>query len=570
MDNFIFDLPDAPEEFGVQLPMAELRRLDFSALDFQTMRRVLVEYIRSYFPDTFNDFVSNNGIIMLLELVAFAVNNLSSRSDILVNESFLPTSRTRTAVDQHLQLINNRLRRQTPATVDVEVSVAAPLVTSLRIPAGTQFSFTGADGETLVYEIFSAPNDFDSDIIILPNTRGVIAFGIEGQFASPITATASGIAGETIAVRADNILDDPIIVEVNTGGIIKRYRRVSILERSDPEDEVYEVQFVDNGMNIKFGDNKNGKQLLPGQEITIRYRIGGGIRGRIGPGFINTRNQFAPDSPANAPVEVRFRNPTSSSGGTDEETIEEAKRRAPRESATLQSAVSGEDYAALASEFSHPVFGSVFKAVSILRSGVDADLNALIGQIRNFNTTTSGDVSFVLSDEEAEQLLLTKFVNRNIVELYVLAEGPDGIPVQPSQGLKEGLTSFFREINVLTDEVRVLNGLLKPINIDITVVVSRSADPSSVREVVNRNIDRFFDPQNFDIGEGLALSDLHSAINGVDGVKSASIFGPTNDIIGIRELGPTSESDQIGANELLVLGNRKIQFFSERGSANQR
>ena len=123
MDRTLFDLPTEPEEFGVVLEPAALRRINFSALEFPTMRAAQIEYIRTYFPSQFNDFVENNGSIMLVELVSQLAAILSQRSDILVDEVFLPTAQSVTAVDQHLQLINNSIQRATPAVVDVEISL---------------------------------------------------------------------------------------------------------------------------------------------------------------------------------------------------------------------------------------------------------------------------------------------------------------------------------------------------------------------------------------------------------------------------------------------------------------
>ena len=68
-DITLFKLPTEPEEFGVALEPAKLRRLNFSALEFDTMQRAIIEYMKAYFPAQFNDFSANNGIIMLTELV---------------------------------------------------------------------------------------------------------------------------------------------------------------------------------------------------------------------------------------------------------------------------------------------------------------------------------------------------------------------------------------------------------------------------------------------------------------------------------------------------------------------
>ena len=98
----LFDLPNTPDEFGVVLPPARLRRLDFSGLDYTTARRAIIEYIRTYFPDDFNDFVASNGIMMISEIIAANVGKLSLRQDILANEATLPTAQTEEAVVNHL------------------------------------------------------------------------------------------------------------------------------------------------------------------------------------------------------------------------------------------------------------------------------------------------------------------------------------------------------------------------------------------------------------------------------------------------------------------------------------
>ena len=387
MDETLFDLPTSPEEFGVVLEPASLRRINFSALEYPEMRRALIEYIQTYFPEQFNDFVANNGIIMVLELVAYIGSVLSQRSDILVDESFLPTARSVTAVDQHLQLINNRIQRPTPAVVDIEISLPAAAPVPVRIAAGTRFNLVGADGFPLVYELYRAPDNFDDEIVIFPGQRGTIGFGIEGAFAAPLVAESSGGPDQIIEVLDENVLDSPIIVESDVGGEIVRWRRIDNIERADANDQVFEARFLENALQIRFGNDINGRAPLSGETITVRYRIGGGIRGRISSNAINESRPVNPDAPVSAPVQVLFRNPAPSNGGNDVETIERAKARAPRESATLQSAVSGENYSIQAQSFNSPIFGSVLKAVATVRTSLNANIVEVYDLPIKVNTT---------------------------------------------------------------------------------------------------------------------------------------------------------------------------------------
>lgn len=551
----VFALPTSPQELGVVLPPASLRRINFSALDFTTMRRALVEYIQTYFPDIFNDFVTSNGVMMFAELVAVVGNILSERSDILVDESFVATCQTFEAMSNHLALINQKIGRATPAVVDVEISLTGQAITAVNVPAGTKFNLAGADGNPLTYEIYRAPNDFTSNITIPPGKRGVIAFGIEGNFAQPLVVQSAGGPNQTIDIIASNVLEEPILVEVVSGSGTIPYFVVDDLESYGANDPVFTFTFLNDRARITFGDDVTGRSPLAGSTINVRYRTGGGIRGRIGTGFINESRPVSPEAPVSAPVEVLFRNPQPSSGGEDDESLDSARVRGPKEASTLGSATTGEDYAILARTFSHPVFGAVLRAVAALRTGVEQNMAQLAEQVRSAPTI-----------EAATAILDANFINHNIVEVYALASGPDSIPVIPSAGLKFGLAEFFADISVLTDEVRILDGAIKPVNITANIIISKTADPGTVKAQVSNVIADFFAVANWDMGKPLYLSNLYEAIQNVSGVKFVTIFEPSDDIIPTGQLGVPGTAG-IGFNELITLGEQKLSYYFERGSS---
>lgn len=527
----LFDLPNDPEEIGVLLPPANLRRIEFSALDFPTARRAIIEYIKTYFPNDFNDFVASNGIMMITEIIASQVAKLSLREDILANEAYLPTAVSEEAVINHLALINQRIQRQTPAVTDIQVTVQFPLTTDVRVPAGLQFELTGPDGDPVIYEVFKSPGDFESDIVIQAGKRGVIAVGIEGAFASPAVFSSPGGPNQMLTIDDDDILESPIIIELDTGSITQRWTATTEpLERYGPTDKVVNVKFFSDRAEFVFGDDINGQAPLPGQVLTIQYRTGGGIRGRIGVSAIAESRQIQPLPPADAPVEVTFVNINPSSGGTDRESLARAKRRAPRDFAVRAfasdrpaSIVTPDDYAQVVSTFRHPVFGSVAKGIATIRTNV----------------------------------------NVNLVEVYILAEGPGSSLVTPSAGLKKALETYVEDYNVLTDSVKVLDGALKVVDVDITVAINRNADASVVKTDVENALNSFFDPTGRDLGQPMFVSSLYDAVNEVDGVSYVDIFNPTDNILRSGALSdPNSEG--VGINEVIVEGKREVRYFYER------
>jgi len=557
--NTIIDLPISPEEIGVSLPPSKLRRIDFSALDFEALRRMGVEYVRTYFPDDFNDFTVSNGFILFLEIVSAVGNAISERSDIIADESFLPTAQSRTAVSNHLELIGQSIRRASAATVNVECSLAVPAAFDVSIPAGLAFTVSGPDGSPIVYELYSAPGDYNTNLVIPKGKRGIIGFAVEGRFASPITQISNGEPNQFVDIVGSSILQSPITVEIASGSTSIMWSRVDFIEQSDANDEVFEVRFLEDRIRVVFGDDQNGKIPISGQVITVNHRSGGGIRGRIGSGIINETRPISQDGFATQTV--LFRNLEPSVGGQDIESLRSAKKRAPRTFAVHDNVATSEDYISVSETFVHPAFGSVQKASVSIRTGIDNDVDEIIKAIRSAPT-----------EEEAKNYLLGNYVNRNIVELYVLQENDD-IPIAPSRGLKEALKTRIEDINVFTDEVRVLDGSIRPIDITATITVSRNVDATLVKEQVGLAIRNVFDINEIEMGEGFNRSDLIRAISNVDGVAAVDIFKPVDDFPSLGVIVdpniPVDDRPQgIGVNELFVLGSQNLQFFLERGNLN--
>lgn len=526
-DETLFDLPNSPDEFGVVLPQPNLRRIDFSGLDYETARRAALEYIKTYYPDDFNDFVASNGIMMLVEIIASITAKLSLRGDMVSQNGFLTTAYSEEAVVNHLALINQRIKRQTPAVVDIECTVDRPLFSALEIPAGTAFTIIGPDNTQISYEVFRAPNDWINPIVIPANKRGIIAWGVEGRFVAPVTEISAGGANQKYEILVADMLELPLFVTVTVGATTEDWQVVTEpIERFGPTDRVVEVNFIESRAIFRFGDDVTGRAPVSGSTIKFRFRVGGGRRGRIGVGQIDTSRQIVPNAPANAATTVNFRNISPSSGGSDRESLDAAKKRAPRDFAIQRNVVTADGYAQAASSFSHPAFGSIVKAVATVRTSLNA----------------------------------------NRVEIYALADGPNNVPVQPNAGLKAGLVTYFNDIDVLTDHVVVLDGAIKPVNIEMNVIIDRNADASVVKTRVESAITNYFDISQWDMGEPFYISNFVEAMEAIDGVAYVDLFDPVNNILSTGVLAD-STVEGVGINQVVVEGERKTNYYYDKVQA---
>ncbi len=64
--------------------------------DFNSFRSDLVEFTRTYYPDTFNDFTEGSPGLMFMEMAAYVGDVLSYYVDTQLQETFLDTAQERT------------------------------------------------------------------------------------------------------------------------------------------------------------------------------------------------------------------------------------------------------------------------------------------------------------------------------------------------------------------------------------------------------------------------------------------------------------------------------------------
>lgn len=82
------------------------RNADFQSYDFQTLRKSMIEYLRTYYPEDYNDFIESSEFIALIDLVAFMGQSLAFRTDLNARENFLDTAERRDSVLKLARLIS--------------------------------------------------------------------------------------------------------------------------------------------------------------------------------------------------------------------------------------------------------------------------------------------------------------------------------------------------------------------------------------------------------------------------------------------------------------------------------
>ena len=253
------------------------------------------------------------------------------------------------------------------------------------------------------------------------------------------------------------------------------------LLEQDESDLAFVVEVESDGTaKLRFGDNMNGKSPESGTAFVATYRIGNGTAGNVG---ADTLIFLAGD-----PRIQSCTNPLPASGGTDPETSEQIRRRAPQAFMTQQRAVTMADYENV------------------------AEMNPLVEQsVATLRWTGSWYTVFVAAEPHGGGNLspaLRKAIKKN-VERYHLA-GQD-LEVESPQ-----YVSIELELQICVDP----DYFRADVEQALCEVLSDKILPDGQKGL--------FFPDNFGFGQTVYLSPVYAAARNVPGVRNvtASIFQP--------------------------------------------
>lgn len=91
------------------------READFQSYDFETLRKTMIDYLRNYYPEDFNDFTESSEYVALIDLIAFLGQSLAFRADLNARENFFDTAERRDSILKLAKLISYNAKRNTPA-----------------------------------------------------------------------------------------------------------------------------------------------------------------------------------------------------------------------------------------------------------------------------------------------------------------------------------------------------------------------------------------------------------------------------------------------------------------------
>jgi uncharacterized phage protein gp47/JayE len=393
---------------------------------------------------------------------------------------------------------------------------------------------TSADNWPALFAAIASPNAnpawFDLKIVYNPASGpiGVTLPVIAEQFLNLAPATAeteidvsSLVIVQSFAQSLDPLLSasdvmnlDPanaipsITLAGTLNGVTETWTPMQNLLSSGASDTNFVVEVETDGTTtLRFGDGTNGKTPASATAFTATYRIGNGTAGNVGADSLTYL----------AAGDARItgcRNPLPASGGTDPETPDQIRRRAPQAFLTQERAVTMPDYEATAE--SNPL---VRQAVASLR------------------WTGSWYTVFIAAEPQA-----------------------DG---QQTGGT---LTAVQQKNVQATVEARRLAGedlqLDSPEYVSLEIALEICVDPDyfmrDVQEAIGHVLgsanEGLFYPGNFTFGQSVYLSPIYAAVRAVPGVNA--VTATTFQIQGVNDTSYLASGEiKLGPLEIARLEN---------------
>lgn len=321
---------------------------------------------------------------------------------------------------------------------------------------------------------------------------GVMAQRIEGQIAAPLfwlrarvtrdayqrppallavrTNTGRAIQAETLefeSVGGSNgetnqtftLGDAPVLagslqLQVNEGQGFEEWTEVPDLLGSGPDDAHYVLNRSTG--EIRFGDGRTGR-IPVGNAATPRnirartYQVGGGTRGNLAAGQIS-----ALQSSIRGVQTDDVANLFASAGGTDEETLDEARARAPATIKGANRAVTAEDFEVLARQA-----GDVARAKALPLYHPDYPTIDVPG----------------------------------VVTVVVVPDVDDPAPT-PSEGTLNAVCALLNERRLLTTELYVTGPRYATITVTADIIATDDADLAEVKDHLLDSLALYFDARH--------------------------------------------------------------------------
>ena len=537
--------------------------INYTSRNFADIRAGLIDMVKQYYPDIFNDFNDASVGMMLLELNAAVGDMLSFNTDRMFQETQIDYAKERKSVLSMARTFGLKVPGKRPSVTIVDFSVTVPvfgdtfdLVYAPVIKAGSQVTGAGKVFEamndidfTSPFTIGGIPNrliipNFDANSNIINYTlvkREMVINGYTKIFKKVITPTDVKPFLE-IVLPDDNVLSVESIITLKGTSFTKdpspdeffnienRWFEMDALAESD-------IFIEDNSIASDNAGIRPGKWITVSKKFIREYTdlgftriiLGGGnqdtsslcdfdsnpqLVNKIGD-FINNLSLGEIPS-ANSTMFIKYR----VGGGADTNLGPNAIKSL----GVVSMFVNGPNNTINSSVKSSLKVNNAFPALG----GKNAPSVEEIRNLVRYNFS-SQNRAVTIKDYQARIALMPGkygvpfrtgvFEEQNKVKVYVLGLDENSrLSNTSTSTLRSNIATYLADYRMLNDYVEVTTGRIVNLGFQIDLYVDKKYPQNQIISQVINSVQSFMDINKYEMGDSIYLSSLVETINNVGGV----------------------------------------------------
>jgi hypothetical protein len=580
--------------------MADLKRdIRYINRNFNDFRNALIEYTKTYFPNTYNDFTETSTGMLFMEMSAYVGDVLSFYLDNQIQETFIQYARQTENLFNLSYLLGYVPKVTTAASVDIDFYQQLPAKLSgnttvpdfdycLKIPENTQISANNNSNiKFLIQDVvdFSTSSSMDPTEIsvyqisgtqptfyLLKKTRKAISSTI----VSTTFTFTSPVKFDTREINASNIIG--ILDVVDSNGNV--WYEVPNLAQENVFDTIRNTNFNDPNyssdtevpylLQLRQVQRRFATRFINGTTLQLQFGAGNPIStdeeiipnpDNVGLGLPFEKNKmttaFSPTNfvftntygiaPSNITLTVRYL-----TGGGVQSNVDSG----------ILTNIDTNNVTFLKPNLSSSLANTIFNSLAINNllaadGGSDGDTieelrqNALGNFQNQLRTVTQQDYLIralsmssnlgVISKAYAAPSKIGEFQPGElptILDLYVLSYDINKNLRTASPTLKKNLQTYLSEYRMINDSIRIKDAFIINIGVIFDIIVLPNYNNNEVLTKCISALEDYFLIDKWQINEPIILKDLYILLDKVEGVqtvKNVSIENLTGSSLGYSD-----------------------------------
>ena len=569
--------------------MAIRRNIQYINKDFTELRASLINYARTYFPTTYNDFTPASPGMMFMEMAAYVGDVLSFYLDNQIQETYLQYARQTNNLYELAYMFGYKPNVTQVSTVDLDFYQQVPangsapdFNYSLFIPANTivtsiasgstsfiiqdpvdfSVSSSGDPTEVTVYSVDGISNP---TFFLLRKSRKAISstintttftFGIPEQF-STVELAANNIVGildifdsdgnqwyEVDYLAQDTVFDSIKNTNTNDPNLSQYSGDTPYLLQLKEVQRRFTTRFLNSTtLQLQFGAGTSAdtdEEILPNSDnvgLGLPFEIDKLTTAYAPSNFIFTKTYGI--APSNTTLTVRYLTGGGVGSNSPANTVTSITLGTP----TFINAN-------LISNTANYVFNSL--AVNNLAAADGGGDGDTIEEIRqnssaNFatqlrNVTQDDYLVRALSMPAKFGVISKAYIEptkaqsaasgqaASILDLYILSFDVNNKLRTASQALKQNLVTYLSQYRMVNDSIGIKDAFIINIGVNFDIIVLPNYNSNEVLTKCILALQDFFAIKNWQINEPIILRDLYVILDNIEGVQTVKNCEITNKV----------------------------------------